>query len=150
MRPDDIVHLLGMQPLIPEGGFVSVQLADDAQSAIYYLLVAPDFSALHRLAGPEVWHFYGGAPVRMTVVGPDGTPRTHVLGMDLATGERPQFTVPAGFWQGSITTGEWSLVGTTMTPPYDHRTTEFATEDLVRLRWPAHVDTLISLTRGSS
>lgn len=32
-------------------------------TAIYYLLTPAAFSALHRLAGDEVFHFYAGDPV---------------------------------------------------------------------------------------
>src|SRR5205085_12156940 len=31
-----------------------------ASTAIYFLLAEEDFSALHRLAADEVWHFYAG------------------------------------------------------------------------------------------
>jgi uncharacterized protein len=32
-----------------------------ASTAIYFLLAGEEFSALHRLAADEVWHFYAGA-----------------------------------------------------------------------------------------
>ncbi len=32
--------------------------AADRSSAIYYLLVPGDFSALNRLGGPKMYHFY--------------------------------------------------------------------------------------------
>ncbi len=148
MNAADVIRLLQMRPLIPEGGYISEQVRDRDQSVIYYLIASPDFSALHRLAGPEVWHYYGGAPVTMTIIGADGLAVTRTLGMDLEVGNRPQIIVPAGSWQGARSMGEWSLVGTTMTPPYNHETTVFATPQLVLRTWPAQADELMSLTRG--
>ena len=37
------------------------------------LLLDPDFSALHVLTSPEVYHFYAGAPLRMLLLDPDGS-----------------------------------------------------------------------------
>ena len=47
--------------------------------------------------------------------GPAATLR---LGPDLATGERPQAIVPAGWWQAAETTGDWTLVGCTVSPGF--------------------------------
>ena len=42
-------------------------------TAIYYLLTPDTFSALHRLPGDEIFHFYLGDPVEMLELRPDGT-----------------------------------------------------------------------------
>ena len=42
-----------------------------------------------------------------------------MLGDDLANGQRPMVAVPAGVWMGAATSGDWSLVGTTMAPGFD-------------------------------
>lgn len=91
---------------------------DENGTAIYYLMQPEDFSALHRLDGPELWHHYAGDTVDMLLLEPDGGVRRLLLGDDLAAGERPFVAVPAGVWMGAGTTGDWSLVGTTMAPPY--------------------------------
>lgn len=111
-------ELLELQPLPVEGGWFRRTFADDASSAIYYLLAAGERSVLHRLRAPEVYHFYAGAPVRLLVLHPDGSVDQPVLGTDVAAGQRPQWVVPAGSWQGSSSSGDWSLLGTTMAPPY--------------------------------
>ena len=91
---------------------------DENGTAIYYLMQPDDFSALHRLDGPELWHHYAGDPVEMLLLEPDGVVRRPLLGDDLAAGERPFVAVPGGVWMGAMTTGDWSLVGATMAPPY--------------------------------
>ncbi len=91
---------------------------DESGTAIYYLMQPGDFSALHRLDGPELWHHYAGHPVEVLLLEPEGGVGRLLLGDDLAAGERPFVAVPGGVWMGAATTGDWSLVGTTMAPPY--------------------------------
>jgi predicted cupin superfamily sugar epimerase len=86
-----IIEKLGLQPLPIEGGLFcqtyksSETIPQSALperyvgqrsygTAIYYLLTDdPDsFSALHRLATDEVYHFYLGDPVEMLLLHPTG------------------------------------------------------------------------------
>lgn len=118
MTSDDIIELLGLQPMPVEGGMWSQTWKDDHGTAIYFLLRRDDFSAMHRLATPELWHHYCGAPVEMLLLGADGSVTRPVLGDDLLAGQRPFVPVPGGVWMGATTIGDWSLVGTTMAPPF--------------------------------
>jgi predicted cupin superfamily sugar epimerase len=115
----EVAELLGLEPLPGEGGMFRRTHIDAHSSAIYYLLVTPDFSALHTLTATETYHWYAGSPVRLLLLGPGGGVDEPVLGPDLAAGERPQIVVPAGTWQGSTSAGKWTLVGTTTAPPFD-------------------------------
>ncbi|MGI5128697.1 cupin domain-containing protein [Pseudonocardia sp. CA-107938] len=115
----EIAELLGLEPLPDEGGLFRRTYADAHSSAIYYLLADGDFSALHVLTAAETYHHYAGAPLQMLLLHPDGTVERPVLGSDLAAGERPQLVVPAGTWQGSRSAGAWTLIGTTMAPPFE-------------------------------
>ena len=77
----------------------------------------------------------------------DGSAAEVVLGDDLAAGQRPQVVVPAGVWQGSSTSGAWTLLGTTMSPPYsDAGFTLGRREDLLA-DWPAAAERITELTR---
>src|SRR5262245_11816216 len=111
-----ILEILTMEPLEPEGGYIRQTLRDERQSVIYYLLIAPAYSAMHKLSTTEIWHYYGGAPLEMLILGPDGSADQPLLGMDLESGQRPQLVVPGGCWQGARSTAGWTLVGTTMSP----------------------------------
>ena len=42
-------------------------------TAIYYLLTADTFSAMHRVRGDEMFHFYLGDPVEMLQLKADGS-----------------------------------------------------------------------------
>src|ERR1700759_5857496 len=112
-----VARLLGLAPLPDEGGLFRQAFVDAPSSAIYFLLLAPDFSALHVLEAAETYHWYAGSPLRLLLLHDDGRATEPTLGPDLERGERPQLVVPAGTWQGSAPTGAWSLVGTTMAPP---------------------------------
>ena len=134
---EEVAELLDLEPLPVEGGLFRQTLHDGAQSAIYFLLIAPACSALHVLPGPELWHRYAGAAVELLLLHPDGTAEHPVLGVDLRAGERPQVLVPGGTWQGARSLGAWSLVGTTMTPAYDPASVRFASAAELVVRWPS-------------
>ncbi|KAM0551230.1 hypothetical protein ACHAPJ_008575 [Fusarium lateritium] len=84
-------------------------------TAIYYLLEgAAGRSLWHKLDAAEVWHYYAGAPLVLSLSHNDGScVRDHVLGPNLFEGQRPQVVVAADEWQSARSLGEWTLVGTT-------------------------------------
>ena len=143
-----VAELLGLEPLPGEGGLFRRTHIDEHSSAIYYLLLAPDFSALHRLSATETYHWYAGAPLRLLLLDADGRVTEPVLGPDLAAGQRPQIVVPAGTWQGSSPAGDWSLVGTTTAPPFDWAGFELGERAALTARYPEAADRIAGLTRG--
>lgn len=145
-----IIELLGLAPLAEEGGFFRETYRDERSTAILYLLEAPECSALHRLSGPELYHWHAGAPLAFLLLHPDGRTEEVVLGADLAAGQVPQLAVPAGVWQGSRplgSDGAWSLVGTTMAPPFDPAGFELGEADALSAGWPSAAERILSLTR---
>jgi predicted cupin superfamily sugar epimerase len=132
MTAEDIVHLLDLQPH-PEGGHFRETFRDMAKggdgraasTAIYFLLRAGEVSRWHRVDAPEVWHWYAGAPLLLTVADASGRRETR-LGTDLAAGERPQAVVPAHAWQQAQSLGAWTLVGCTVAPGFDFAGFEMA------------------------
>jgi predicted cupin superfamily sugar epimerase len=126
---DDIVRLLGLAPH-PEGGHYREMFRDVApggpegvqgrahSTAIYFLLRAGEVSRWHRVDAAEVWHWYAGAPLLLTVADAAGR-REARLGTDLAAGERPQAVVPAHAWQQARSLGAWTLVGCTVAPGFE-------------------------------
>jgi predicted cupin superfamily sugar epimerase len=50
---------------------------------IYFMLLAPDFSALHALGSAETYHWYAGSALRMLLLHPGGRIEQPVLGPDL-------------------------------------------------------------------
>ena len=56
MEADRVADLLGLAPLPAEGGRWAQTVRDGQSTAIYYLLAEGDFSAIHRLQSPELYH----------------------------------------------------------------------------------------------
>ena len=150
MRAPDIIELLGLEPLPVEGGYFAETWRDAHGSAIYYLLVPGDFSAMHRVDAAELWHHYSGAAVDMLLLHPDGGVTTPTLGDDLPTGQQPSVTVPAGVWMGATTTGEWSLMGTTMAPPYHEEGFELGDAAELIALYPSAAEAISRLVRNPS
>src|SRR5260221_724177 len=65
-----------------------------AGTAIYAVQTKEDFSAIHKLMTDEIWHFYGGDPLEMLLLYPDGRGEIVVIGPDVFKGQHPQFVVP--------------------------------------------------------
>ena len=86
-----------------------------ASTAIYYLLEGSEgFSNWHRVDAVEVWHYYAGAPLTLSLALDDGTPVREVkLGPDVFDGQQPQVPIAKWEWQRARSCGVWTLVGTT-------------------------------------
>lgn len=147
MTAAEIVEALGLVPLPVEGGYFRQTHNDTLSTAIYFLVTPDEFSAMHRLSGPELWHFYGGAPASMLLLRPDGDVHEPILGNDLRAGHRPQVMVDAGTYMGASTTGAWSLLGTTMAPPFTEEGLEFPDATELFAGWPSARKRILSLTR---
>jgi predicted cupin superfamily sugar epimerase len=77
-------------------------------------------SLFHRLPADEIWHFYGGDPIRLVLLHPDGSSSDVWLGADGDAGQTVQFVVPAGVWQAGELhpDGVYGLFGCTMAPGF--------------------------------
>ncbi|MCW2548740.1 MAG: Rhodanese domain protein [Mycobacterium sp.] len=127
MSADEWVRELGLIPH-PEGGAYAQTWRDESSSAIYYLLRAGEESAWHRVEGrSEVWHHYAGGPLTLRISVDGESLETHLLGIDIAAGQRPQIVVPPDAWQSATSTlGEATLVGCTVAPPFTFDAFELA------------------------
>lgn len=161
MTAGEVIELLQLQPHPVEGGFFreTYRCADSLDrgrerrsisTAIYYLLTPKTVSALHRLPGDEVFHFYAGDPVRMLQLWPDGSTRKVTLGTDLKAGQVPQLVVPGGVWQGSVLIegGSWALLGATMAPGFDYADYVGGNRAELTARYPEEPKMIERLTPG--
>jgi predicted cupin superfamily sugar epimerase len=156
LTAERLIALLALKPLPHEGGFYRetwrcAHSSGDraAGTAIYYLLTPDTESALHRLPGDEVYHFYLGDPVELLLLEASGG-RLITLGPDLLAGQVVQTVVPGGVWQGSVLRpgGAFALLGTTMSPGFDF--SDYAAADGTALvqRYPAFAERIRRLTRS--
>ena len=166
MTADEVKQLLQLEPLLVEGGFfretyrsrwvVSAEyLPEGARgsrsigTAIYYMITPETFSALHRLPGTEIFHFYLGDPVIMLQLLPDGSSPTVTLGSDLANGQRPQAVVHGGAWQGCRLApgGKFALMGTTMSPGFDYADFQIGDREQLMAQYPGVAEMIRQYTR---
>ncbi len=138
MTAAEIVALLKLEPH-PEGGWfcetfrdaVEVAPGRAASTAIHYLLEAGQSSHWHRVTdAAEVWSFNAGGPLELMIADTgDGPPVRHVLGADLAAGQRPHLVVPPNGWQAARPLGAWTLVTCTVAPGFIFDRFEMAPPD---------------------
>lgn len=133
----NLVKQLDLKPH-PEGGWYRETFRDEAKdgksraasTAIYYLLEAGDTSEWHRVSDAvEVWHYYAGAPLVITLSQNGHDASAHRLGPNVGASEVPQIVVPAGCWQTATSLGEYTLVGCTVAPGFDFEKFEMAPKD---------------------
>lgn len=159
----ELIAHLNLQPHPKEGGFFreTYRATDQfsvlpsrypgprsASTAIYYLLTPDTYSAMHRVASDEIFHFYLGDPVRMLQLYPDGTSRTLILGSDLLSGQQPQVLVPHGVWQGSMLEpgGKFALFGCTVAPGFEYADYESGLRDELQKQFPEFAELIRKLT----
>ncbi len=128
----EIIARLGLQPH-PEGGHYREMFRAGGEgrgpvSSIYYLLREGERSHWHRIDATEIWHWYAGAPLLLSISADGGAVSRHILGNQLDLGQRPQAIVPPHAWQAAESQGNWSLLGCTVAPGFEFSGFEMAPE----------------------
>ena len=118
-----------------------------ASTAIYFLLDGVDFSAFHRIASDEVWHFYAGSSLVVYVIDPDGDYSELHLGD--CSDDVFQAVVKAGCWFASRVkdVAGFALVGCTVAPGFDFADFELAVRSELVAAYPQHRKLIEELTR---
>jgi uncharacterized protein len=166
LTAEKIRELLKMQRLPTEGGYFAetyrseLILSGDAlrgrysgersiATAIYYMLTPDTFSAMHKLTGDEVYHFYLGDPIEMLLLKPDRSGAAILLGSDISAGMHLQHVVPGGTWQGSRLApgGHFALLGTTMAPGFAREDYEHGSREMLSAKYPPYAPLITLLTR---
>jgi uncharacterized protein len=164
LTPEEIMKALKMEPHPVEGGFFAETYrsvgnvprqelpgypgARSLSTAIYYLLTPGTISAMHRVRGDEMFHFYLGDPVEMLQLHPDGSGDTVVLGQDILRGMKLQHVVAGGVWQGSRLRdgGQFALLGTTMAPGFEYEDYETGHRAALVAQFPAFAEMIRART----
>lgn len=132
MTPAELIERLRLEPH-PEGGWYRqtwLGSAEEGQrasgSAIYYLLTDAEVSLRHRVDATEIWHYYRGAPIELSIGTADGPDELYIVGPDIDEGQAPQVLVPPGEWQQARSLGPYTLVGCTVSPAFQFSGFELA------------------------
>lgn len=150
----------------PEGGwFVETYRSADrvrrqpsndersASTAIYYLLSDGAYSAWHRIASDEMWHFYAGQPLIVHVIGSDGLLASHRLGNALlAEAAQFQVLVPGGSWFAAelADPSAYAFVGCTVAPGFEFSEFELGDVSALLDQYPQHQEIIHRLGRRAS
>jgi predicted cupin superfamily sugar epimerase/mannose-6-phosphate isomerase-like protein (cupin superfamily) len=165
----EIIKHLNMEKIPAEGPwFILTYRSDDALSAgtlparyaqgphvagsaIYTVQTREDFSAMHLLQTDEIWHFYGGDPLEVLLLYPDGHGETAVVGPDVLHGQHPQFVVPRGVWQGSRPLGTnaaaYTFFGNTLAPGFEYADFAIGYRDELQKQYPKFAAKIAEFTR---
>ena len=119
-------------------------------SAIIAMYCDEPYSAshFHKLKHDEVWHFYGGDPLRLVLLFPDGSSREVIMGDDPLKGQWVQFVIPAGVWQAGhmVTGGKYSLFGCTVAPGFTDDIFESGVREELLARYPKRAEDINRLS----
>ena len=121
---EEVITHLNLIPNAAEKGYFVETFRDEDtvpgsnrsySTAIYYLLEGTEGSSVwHRLDAVEVWHYYAGAPLTLSLwAGGDEPVRDIIMGPDVFGDQVPQAAIAKGEWQSARSEGDWTLVGTT-------------------------------------
>jgi predicted cupin superfamily sugar epimerase len=119
-------------------------------TSIYFMLEQQQFSAFHRIASDEQWHFYYGGALHIYEIAVDGHLTIHKLGNDPANDETSfQCVVKAGSWFASRPAegAAYCIAGCTVSPGFDFEDFELAERHKLVATFPQHLALINSLTR---
>ena len=162
LSAEQVIESLRLLPH-PEGGFFSETFRAEAlpfelpergprsaSTAIYFLLRASDFSALHVVSSDEVWHHYFGDALELHCFDEARTHRSVRLGSALLAGERPQHVVRRGELQAArVSSGPhgFALCGCTVAPGFDFADFRMPGRAELLQELPEHAALVTALTR---
>lgn len=159
MHPDAqrLIAELGLEPH-PEGGFYRETYRSpntvttlrgtqrSALTSILFLLTGENFSAFHRLASDETWHFYRGDPITIEMIAAGGHYDRRVLGPDGPW----QTAVPAGCNFASHVENRlgYALVGCDVAPGFDFADFVLSQRGALSAAHPQYAPLIAKLTRS--
>lgn len=80
-------------------------------------LVTPEAPVRHhRIRNEQLYHYYAGDPLELTLHLDDGSTDVHTIGPDVLGGQQVQFRIPGNTFHTARVLGEWFLGGSTEWP----------------------------------
>ncbi len=93
--------------------------------------------------------FYLGDPIELLELNPQGKSSHTVIGPDILKGQKVQYVVDRGNWQGSclISGGNWALIGITMAPGFTYADLQLGDSRSLIKEYPSEEYMIKQLTR---
>ncbi|UVM53095.1 MULTISPECIES: cupin domain-containing protein [unclassified Pseudomonas] len=164
-RPDAlaVVAALNLEPHM-EGGFYRRTFQADHRAmveteggrrylltSIYYLLTRDSPIGHFHLNQSDIVHYYHlGDPIQYSLISPDGTLKTVVMGSDVIAGQCLQLHVPGGVWKASqLMDGSagYGLISEAVSPGFDYADMELGTRRKLGESFPEHSQLFEKLTQ---
>lgn len=163
-KPDAqaIVAALNLEPHM-EGGFYRRTFQADHRAmvdtdrgprylltSIYYLLTQDSPIGHFHLIQSDIVHYYHlGDPIQYSLIFPDGSLKTMVMGRDVIAGQCLQLHVPGGVWKASqLLDGAagYGLISEAVAPGFDYADMELGTRRKLGESFPEHSQLFEKLT----
>ncbi|MHC8366949.1 cupin domain-containing protein [Pseudomonas sp. ZT5P21] len=163
-QSEAIVTALDLEPHI-EGGYYRRTYQADQQplvetaggsrysmTSIYYLLTAESPVGRFHLNRSDIVHYYHlGDAIQYSLMFPDGTLKTVVMGSNVMAGEMLQLHVPGGVWKASqLVHGSagFGLISEAVSPGFDFADMEMGARQKLSEAFPEHLELIQQLTSG--
>lgn len=146
MDKQSLIKRLELEPHI-EGGYFrrtynselstgSIKDSRTLLSSIFYLLTDDSpVGYFHRNQSDIIHYWHAGEVLRYWLIDPQGQLTTTLLG----PGENPQYQllVPGGYWKATqLEQGEFGLLSEAVSPGFDYRDMQLATDAQMRADFP--------------
>lgn len=107
-----------------------------AGTAIYFLLTEGICTNWHRVTSDELWHYYMGDKLVLEIIDQNG--KYNRLLLDDGINGKGQFQqlIPKNCWQRAYSTGEYTLVGCTVSPGFEFEDFEMIEADELADQFP--------------
>jgi predicted cupin superfamily sugar epimerase len=96
-------------------------------TALIFLVTPEAPVRRHRIRNEQLYHYYAGDPLELTLHLDDGTTEVHTIGADVPGGQAVQFRIPGNTFHTARVLGEWFLGGSTEWPGVVPADVELAT-----------------------
>ncbi|MFJ7796124.1 cupin domain-containing protein [Pseudomonas sp. NPDC096950] len=121
-------------------------------TSIYYLLTEDSPIGHFHLNRSDIVHYYHlGDGIQYSLIFPDGTLKTVVMGSDVVTGECLQLHVPGGVWKASqLKDGAsgYGLISEAVSPGFDFADMEMGDRQKLTEQFPEHSALFEKLTQA--
>jgi predicted cupin superfamily sugar epimerase len=150
-----IINRLDLSPH-PEGGYYRETYKSEQQvsllkgkrrfagTAIYFMLTEGELSNWHRVRWDELWHFYAGGQLVLEVIDKSGGLNKLKLSNDLKDDVEFQQLVPQHCWQRAYSSGDYSLVGCTVSPGFEFEDFEMIEPEQLAKTYPHIRDQILT------
>src|SRR6478672_8124720 len=84
---EELAAALDLELLPLEGGLYRRTFTGSGATAILFMLIGDDFSAMHRLETDEIYFHHSGSPLKMLLIDPAGAASEVIIGPDALAGQ---------------------------------------------------------------